>query len=177
MAASAPKAAAHMDVESFDRFDIVIVGRAGGRTRRYLGGDEADIADIMLGAGMVAAGEVDVDRRVEGNARLAPRCDRFRGLLGVGGGEAAAGRARAGDEAGADRARPCAEAERRDGDLRLDHARIGNAGDQEVLPHCEPDIAVAETARHLGEAAQLRDLHPSRRQHDADPVQPRLLLG
>src|ERR1051326_6426360 len=34
-------------------------------------GDQADVADEMLRAGMVAAGEMDVERRVDFHARLA----------------------------------------------------------------------------------------------------------
>ena len=35
-------------------------------------GDQADVADVMLRAGMVAAGEMNVQRRVELDPRLAP---------------------------------------------------------------------------------------------------------
>ena len=35
-----------------------------------LGRDQADIADIMLGAGIRAAGQVDVDRRIERDPRF-----------------------------------------------------------------------------------------------------------
>src|SRR2546426_471126 len=35
----------------------------------HLAGQEADVADVVLRAGMVAAGQVDVERAVEGNAR------------------------------------------------------------------------------------------------------------
>src|SRR5271163_522429 len=42
---------------------------------RYLGGDQADIADVMLGAGMVAAGHMDVERGIDLNPRLAPVAD------------------------------------------------------------------------------------------------------
>ena len=51
---------------------------------------------------MVATGQVDIDRRVERHARLAPTRDLLGVALGVGGGELAAGVAGAGDEAGAD---------------------------------------------------------------------------
>ena len=55
----------------------------------------------MLRAGMVTAGQMDIDRRVERDARLAPARDLFGMAFGVGGGEFAAGIAGAGDEAGA----------------------------------------------------------------------------
>src|SRR4051812_4422510 len=60
----------------------------------YARGDQPDIADVMLRAGMVAAGEMDVHRRVERDARrLAPGGDLLGLLLGMRGGEAATGRA------------------------------------------------------------------------------------
>ncbi len=53
---------------------------------------------------------------------------------------------------------------------------IRHAGDQQVLPHREADIAVAEVSGDPGEAAHLRDRDLADRKHDADPVQARLLL-
>jgi len=38
----------------------------------HFSGEKTDVADEVLGAGMMAAGEMDVYRRVERNARLAP---------------------------------------------------------------------------------------------------------
>ena len=77
------------------------------------GTHHADVADVVLGAGVRAAGEVDVDRLVE--VRLAKVIAEFdRVALGVGGGEFAVGIARAGDEAagmvGCCRCRPIAGA-------------------------------------------------------------------
>ena len=56
----------------------------------HLAGDHADVADIVLRAGVVAAGQVDVDRRIERQPRLDMRRDRLGRALGVGGGELAA---------------------------------------------------------------------------------------
>ena len=100
------EAAADMDVIALDGVAIV--------RGRDLAGDQADVADIVLRAGMMAAGEMDVDRAVELDARLAPARDLLGMALGVGGGEAAADIAGAGDEAGADRARAGREPERLD---------------------------------------------------------------
>lgn len=75
------EAAADMDVKAFDAVFI---------RDRDLGADQADVADEVLRAGVMTAGEMDVDRRVERHARLAILRDRFRGLLGMRGGEAAA---------------------------------------------------------------------------------------
>ena len=141
--------------------------------------DQADIADVVLGAGMMAAGEMDVDRRVE-RRRAASHHARDLGgmLLGVGGGELAAGRAGAGDQAGADR-RGLASRGRapRSRPWRASTLSSATPGDQQVLPDRQPDIAVAEIARRSRPApriwfgGQLAD-----RQRDADPVQARLLL-
>ena len=64
--------------------------------------EQADLGREMLRAGMMATGEMDVDRRIEREPRIAPERDLLGMALGVGGGELAAGIAGAGDEAGAD---------------------------------------------------------------------------
>ena len=56
----------------------------------------------MLRAGVMAAGQMDVDRRVERDARFAPARDLLGMALGVGSRELAAGIAGTGDQAGAD---------------------------------------------------------------------------
>ena len=68
------------------------------------------------------------------------------------GGEAAAGVAGAGDEAGADRARLGREAERLDRGLGERDLVVRHAGDQQVLPDGEADIAVAEIAARSSRA-------------------------
>ncbi len=80
-----------------------------------LGGQQTDVADIVLGAGMVATGEMDVDRQVDRDPRLEIVGESQRMALGIGGGELAAGIAGAGDQAAADRARLDAQTERIDG--------------------------------------------------------------
>src|SRR5262245_31076109 len=87
------EAAADQHMIALDR---VAVGRG-----LDLAGDQADIADIVLRTRMMAAGEMDVERRVEGDACLAPLRDLLGMALGIGGGEAAADIASAGDKAGA----------------------------------------------------------------------------
>src|SRR3974377_342947 len=130
----------------------------------------------MLRAGVMAAGEMHVDRRVELHARLAPRSDFFGMALSVGGGEFATRIAGASDETRADRISLDRKAERCDTRLRLPELGAPHARDQEVLPNCEPYIAVAPVARDVGEALHLRDRHATDRYHDANPVQPLLLL-
>ena len=53
---------------------------------------------------------------------------------------------------------------------------VAHARDQQVLPDRQPDIAVAEILRDLGQPAHLIAGDFSERQRDADPVQPFLLL-
>ena len=73
---------------------------------RHPAAEQPDVADVVLRARVRAAGQVDVDRRVEADPRLHPLGDRQRRVLGVGGRELAAGVAGAGDQAGADAATP-----------------------------------------------------------------------
>ena len=61
----------------------------------------SDVADIMLGTGMMAAGEVDVDRRVDGETRFEIVRELQRMALGVGGRKLAAGIAGAGNQTAA----------------------------------------------------------------------------
>ena len=56
------KAAAGEQVITFDRVDIL----ADIHLRR----DQPDIADVMLRAGMMAAGDVDVERRIDADAQI-----------------------------------------------------------------------------------------------------------
>ena len=61
--------------------------------------DQADVADIVLRTGMMAAGQMNVDRRLKRHALVAP-CGNLVGvLLGVSSGETATGLACAGNQA------------------------------------------------------------------------------
>ena len=51
-----------------------------------------------------------------------------------------------------------------------------HAGDDQVLPNREPDIAVTEFPGHVGEPAHLSSGHLADRKHDADPIAVGLLL-
>src|SRR6516165_4589237 len=70
-----------------------------------LAGEKADFADVMLGARIMTAGEMDVDRAVKLHAALAPARDLLGMALGVGGGKFAADITGAGDKPGTDRVR------------------------------------------------------------------------
>ncbi len=96
--------------------------------------------------------------------------------LGVGSGKFAAGIAGAGNEPGADGIGFDGKPQRLDLLLRRFQLLGRHAGNQQVLPDREPDIAVAAVARDVGEAAHLRDGQAADRHRDADPVQPVLLL-
>ncbi len=160
--------AADMDVIALD---LIAVFR-----HLHLGADEADVADVMLRAGIRAAGEMDVERAVELHAGFAPVRDLLGMALGVGQSEPAAGTAGAGDEAGADRCRFGREPDRFDGRLRRGDAVFGNARDQKVLPDREPDIAVAEFFGDLADAAHLLGGNLAHRKDDAEPMKALLLL-
>ena len=76
------KSSADMQVIPLDLITVVV--------DRHLGTNQPDVADIVLGAGIVAASQVDVDRLVERYARLTVLSDRRGVALGVGGRELAA---------------------------------------------------------------------------------------
>ena len=92
-----PEAAADIDVIALD--GVALVGESETRAA-----EQPDVADIVLRAGVMAAGEMDIDRLIDRDAVFAPRGDLLGVALGVGGGEPAPAIAGAGDEAGADRA-------------------------------------------------------------------------
>src|SRR6476620_7021964 len=69
------EAAADQHVITVDRVAVLVDGDARG--------EQSYVADVMLRAGMMAAGQVDVHGRVERDARLAPRGDLLRLLLGM----------------------------------------------------------------------------------------------
>src|SRR6202012_1433274 len=88
------KAAAREQMIALDRVVLLADG--------YLGGDQTDIADVMLRTGMVAAGDMDVEWRVDFYPRLTPVADLGGVALGIGCREFAAGIAGAGNQPGTD---------------------------------------------------------------------------
>src|SRR5262252_8854716 len=93
---------------------------------RNLAGEQADIADVMLGAGMMATGEMDIDRAVENDARLAALRNLLGMSLGVGCRKAASDIAGAGDEAGTDRRGRGGKAERSNCGLHARDPLVGH---------------------------------------------------
>src|SRR5215213_8036057 len=157
--------------------DVVALDRVAVVADRYLRTDQADVADVVLGAGMMAAGQVDVDRHVEREPRRFDVIgDPERILFGVGRRELAPRRAGAGDEPGADARGLGRQPERRDARLDVRDARVRHAREEEILPDGQAEVAVAALARDRRDLAHLLGRELADRQHDADPVQPRLLL-
>jgi hypothetical protein len=99
-----------------------------------IGPQQADVANVMLGARVTAAGEVDVDRLVELEPLFDVVGDLERVALGVGGGVFAAGIAGAGDQSGPRTAGPPVETDRLDTRLGFCQPVVRNVGDQQVLP-------------------------------------------
>src|SRR5262252_8003415 len=104
------ESAADVNVVAFDR--VAVFGCL------HFAGEQADVADVMLRAGMMASGKMDVDGAIERDAAFAPTRDLLGVSLGVGGGELAADIAGAGNESRANRVRTGGEAERFDACLR-----------------------------------------------------------
>src|SRR5471030_1115923 len=89
------KAAADQDMVTLDCVAV------GGRL--HLASEQANFANVMLGTGMMAAGQVNIDRSVELHPRLAPARDLVCMPFGVGRGELASSIAGTSNKASADR--------------------------------------------------------------------------
>src|SRR3984957_20529839 len=136
------EAAADKDVITLERIVVFV--------DLDLAGEQPDLGHEMLRAGMMTAGQMNIDRRVEWNARFAPARNLFGMAFGVGGGKFAAGIASAGDEAGTDGIGMDRKAERPDPRLRPRQFFGRNAREQKILPDSKPQIAVAAFARDRG---------------------------
>src|SRR5438874_1964454 len=55
--------------------DVIALDRVGVRVGLHFAGKKADLRHEMLRAGVMTAGQMDVDRRVERDARFAPARD------------------------------------------------------------------------------------------------------
>src|ERR1700733_5763851 len=143
------KAAADKDVIALDRIGVLV--------RQHLARQQSDFRNVMLRARVMAAGQMNVDRRVERDAGVAPPCDVLRVALGVGSGTLAAGIAGASDQAGADGVGGNRKAKRLDARRGSGKIFAGDAGEQKILPNREANVAVAQLARNLREPAHLRD--------------------
>jgi len=137
---------------------------------RHARPDKADVADIVLRAGVMTAGQMNIDGRVHRRRCFAKTRD-FGGVsFGVGGREATAKFPVQATSPARKRRDPRREPERLDGGASFGDSRIWHAGEQEVLPYGQPHAAVAELLRDTRKAASLRWREPPQRQGDADPV-------
>src|SRR5580693_259221 len=105
---------------------------------------------------MVTTGNMDVERSVDLDPRLAPVADLGRVALGIGRRELAAGITGARDQSGAylrclDGNADCLDRGNREFDILVADTR-----DQQVLPDREPDLAVAEIVGDFCQPAHLR---------------------
>ena len=125
-----------------------------------LGREQADIADVMLGAGIRAAGQMNVDRLVEGDAFIQMIADGQRVALRVGEREFAAGIAGAGDETAANIADLRGEPERLDLGDRVRDLGIRHIGQDQILPDRQAQRAGAMPLGNAGDAMQLRRAEP-----------------
>src|SRR6185312_13031640 len=113
-----PEATADKDVIALHSIALVV--------DRDLASEQADFADEMLRAGMMTAGEMDVDRCIECNTRFAPACNLLGVTLGVGCRKLAALVAGASHQPGADRVGIDRQTERFDFRLRGFDVVAGN---------------------------------------------------
>jgi len=132
----------------------------------------------MLGAGVVAAGDVEVDGLVEDGEVCVEVVGEGDGVgFGVGGREAAAAVAGAGDGSAENGA--CGDVEVSFGEGLFCSFEVlrGDVGDEQVLPDGEAELARAEAVGDVGEGAHLGDRQAADRDGDADVVQAGLRLG
>ena len=160
-------AAADVQVVAFDHLFALL----------DLGGKQADVGDVMLCAGVMATGEVDVHRPIDGDARIQP-IDQFRGVaFCIARRELAAGVAGAGDQPAAQRRGTPIQPKRRDCRQSVVERLVGNVADDQVLPDGQPQRAGTEALGDHGKAAHVPGRQPRHRDDNADIVQAWLLLG
>ena len=145
-------------------------------TDLHLGAEQADVAHVVLGAGVRAAGEVDVHRLVERHARVEPAHELDGVALGVGAGELAIGAAGAGDEAALQVRLPPIEPDLEQRLLGGLDIGVADVRQDEVLPDGQPDLAGSVEVRDLRETAHLFGRELADRDRGTDPVQSLLLL-
>ena len=160
-------AAADHDVITLDRLVLALVD---------LCRDQTNVADIVLGAGVGTAGQMDIDRLIERQPRVEIVDQRQPVTLRIGECEFATDIPGAGDHSATDRARRDLQAKRLDRRAGLGEPGFRDIGDQQVLPHRQPQRPGAIMLAEIGEATQLCRLQSSDRQHHADVKKTRLRL-
>lgn len=119
------------------------------------GAEETDISDVMLGAGVRATSEVDVDWLVERDFFLQVISEFAGVFLGVGGGEFAVAVASAGDESAANVVLAPIQAGFEDGFLYGFQEGVGDIRNDDVLPGSEAEIAGGVVVGEVAKAEQL----------------------
>jgi len=160
-------AATENDVVSFDFFAR---GKLDG------GGHHADVTDVVLGAGVMAAGEVDVEGLVKGDFFVEVVGEEDRLAFGVGGGVFAAGVAGAGDESSGDGGGGVGESGGFDRGLGVGEFFVRDVWDDEVLPGGEADLAGAKLFGEVGDGHHGVDGHTTDGNDDAEVVAAVVLL-
>ena len=141
------------------------------------GGEEADVADVMLGAGVGATGEMDVDGLIESEFFLEV-IGEFAGVfLGVGGGEFAVGVTGTGDEPAAEVVLTPIEAGFEDGFFDGLNVGVWDVWDEEILPGSEAKFAGGVVVGEVAEAEELLGRDFADRNGNAKPGEAGLFLG
>src|SRR5262249_55609721 len=135
-----------------------------------LGGLESDVTDVMLGTGVVAAREVDVDWGIERDAFLKIRGKGHGVPLGIGGRVFAACVSGAGKQATSDARGVPIQPERLDGVFDGLDILFGDIGDQQILPNSETNRSAAEAVGNIRKAVNLLHRHPANGQHNPNVI-------
>src|SRR5258705_4564716 len=162
------EAAADVNVVTFD--SVALLGRL------HLAGEQSDVADVVLRAGVMTAGEMNVHGPVERDAAFAPAGDLLGMSFGIGRREFAPGISGARDEPGANGVHVGRETETFDLCLRRHDLLRRHSGDDQVLPNGEADVAVAEVPGYFGEPAHLSGGPLADRKPNPPPIAVGLLL-
>ena len=139
----------------------------------HLRAQTADVAHVMLRAGIRAAGEVNVHRLVEFQLLFQMLDQRQRMAFGVGLRIFAIGIARAGDDAAGNVRLPDAEAGFFQRVLERRHIGVGHVGNDEILPDRQPHFAAAVKVGQFRQPQHLLGRDLADRARGADVIQAR----
>lgn len=138
--------------------------------------EEAEVADVVLGAGVGATGDVEIDRMVEGDVRIDGAGEGDGVGFGVGRGEAAAPISGAGDGSAEDGSGGDIEAGGLEGGLGGGEIFSGDVGQEKVLPDSKAEVTGAELVGDGSEGAHLGGGQVADGDDDADVVEAGLRL-
>ena len=143
---------------------------------RDLGREQPDVADVVLRTGIRAAGEMNVERRVDLQARIEMIGDCESVALGIARRELAARIAGAGDDSGTNRRCLGTQADCRQGHRHRSAIGFRDVRYDQVLPWREANRATAIALGDVGDCAHLRSGHLSHGEGYAAIHSLRLLL-